>query len=81
MDKILSMQKRVEYKEYSEFWQKRLDPLLRCYDKICINFLCGQKSYKFEVMYLERIKVQWAIDIDGKICHEYYAIYIGEKIN
>ena len=80
MDKILSREKRVEYKQHSDFWKKRLDPLLRCYDKICINFLCGQISYKFEVIYIEYINVHWGMDIDGKTHNEYYAIYIGDKI-
>lgn len=80
IDKILSGEKKREYKEHSDFWQKRLDPLLNCNEDICINFLCGQESYKFKVLYIEYVNVTWSIDIDGKICNEYYSIYIGDRI-
>ena len=74
--------KKREYKEFSEYWQKRIEPLIRIQNKeeIGINFLCGRKCHKREVVTLQYVNVTWSYDVDGKQLNELYIIELGEEI-
>jgi len=80
MEKILSGEKSVEYKEASEFWEKRLKKYIGDHEEgLGINFICGQEVYKFEVTRVS-IRTTMSIEIDGKEVDRYYKIFLGERI-
>lgn len=74
--------KKREYKECSEYWKKRLEPLIKIQNQedIGINFLCGRENHKRWVTYMQYVNVTWTYDIDGKELSELYTIYLGEEI-
>lgn len=70
--------KNHEYKVPSDFWKKRLEPLMRCYDTVVANFLCGREYHKRYVEFIQYINVPWKINIDGNIRNDYFDIYLGD---
>jgi hypothetical protein len=74
--------KKREYKEYSEYWIKRLEPLIKIQnqEEIGINFLCGRENHKRRVLYIQYINTPWFYDVDGKELYELYIIELGEEI-
>ena len=79
MDKILSGEKISELKNANKFWKKRIMPIYKSGEESIINFLCGKKSYHFEIiciLYHDRIECE----IDGKLCYEWFEILIGNRI-
>lgn len=81
MDEILSGEKDVEYKGSTYFWDRRLDELNKFpVVDVGINFLCGQKSYKFKVTDVTKYWNPDGIIIDGKHYMEWWEISIGERI-
>ncbi len=84
LDKILEGEKTIEYKKGSEFWKKRLEKHLGVFKSgsLGINFLCGQKTYKFDVLQVIHISNRLKeIEIDGEKVDDYYKIYIGERLD
>ena len=79
MDRILEGKKRHEYKVESPFWKKRLEPLLDCDERINVNFLCGQLSYKFKVKYVKHHNMKGVID--GIKCDSFYVIGLHYEIS
>ncbi len=79
MDKILSGEKTSETKVASEYWNKRIANVLKdVWSLEGINFLCGQKSYKYEVA-----DVVWHNDeteLDGFPTQYWWEIKLGERI-
>jgi len=80
LDKILSGEKTIEYKGNTEFWSTRLDKLMLIQDKVIINFICGRKSYKFEVWRIERQEDFNGFIINNKSYNSYFKIYLGNRI-
>ena len=82
LDLILTGQKHIEYKVASEFWIKRLRPLMGQED-VAINFLCGRVCHKFKVKDIYEVEVgedQAPDDIDGVLTRHYFEIELGEQI-
>lgn len=84
LDKILSGEKKIEYKGDTLFWNKRLCKIVRAKMlqpdiKVIINFLCGRESYKFQVLAVER-NIDSGMDIDGTFYEKYWEIHLGEQI-
>jgi hypothetical protein len=82
MDLILDGTKCAEYKANTKFWNKRLEPLVDKFfldDEIGINFLCGQKSYKYRVVHI-RHHNRHPLDIDGVQVTDWYEIQLGKRI-
>lgn len=81
-EKIKDGSKRREYKEYSEYWKKRIEPLILIQNQedIGINFLCGRENHKRWVLYLQYINTPWFYGVDGKELYELYIIELGEEI-
>lgn len=92
MDLILSGLKKSEYKGYTGFWNKRINNLLpnlkqgtvqirtihyNCVN-VKINFLCGQKSYKYNVLSITLHNSP--LRIDGEIHGSYWQISLGARI-
>jgi len=79
MDQILSGIKTVEYKGYTDFWSTRINRVLHnpVYPDNCvINFLCGQKAYKYKIT---KIELQVGPrEIDGAKYDKYYEIHFEE---
>ncbi len=69
-----------EYKEYSEYWRKRLEPLMEYHGEIGGNFLCGREHHKRKILYIQHVNVTWTYDVDGKELSELFIIYLGEEI-
>ena len=81
MDKILNGTKKYEYKGATEYWNKRLSKfILFSKGELGINFLCGQKSYKFIVAEIIRWSGTMPRNIDGTDYKSYYQIQLGEQI-
>lgn len=76
MDQILSGKKRTEFKEYNEYWCKRL-PGNR---SGIINFLCGQISYKYTYTDIEVVLTPIAL-VDVIKTPKCFAIHLGERIS
>lgn len=89
MDKILSGEKRIEFKGYTPYWKERLDPFVgrtrimqyKGLDGLGINFLCGRLSYKYQVIGVYRHRLKEPIDIAGKKFKKYYTIHLGVRIS
>ena len=83
INKILSGEKKVEYKNKSEYWQKRLEKIsaIDIKNGVGINFLCGQEAYKFKVIKIDSITSETPKNIDGVECHSWYEIHLGERIS
>jgi len=81
MDKILSGDKKFELKGDIIYWRQRLDKLIGK-KNVTINFLCGQKSYKFKVKNITKIEHPFedTVEIDGIFYSGYYEIGIGERL-
>lgn len=81
-EKIKDGTKKREYKEYSEYWIKRLEPLIKIQNQedIGINFLCGRDFHKRWVLYLQYVNVTWCYDVAGKELSELYIITLGDEI-
>ena len=83
MELILSGKKTTEYKENTEYWNKRLNKI-KNKKNIAINFLCGRINYKFEVILIEAFfdysNDGCFIDIDGKKVYEWWEIRLGKRI-
>jgi hypothetical protein len=81
-EKIKDGSKRREYKEYSEYWKKRIEPLILIQNNedIGINFLCGRDNHKRWVLYIQYVKVPWFYDVVEKQLRELYIIELGEEI-
>jgi len=83
MDKILSGEKRVEFKGMTDFWKTRLLPLCGRGD-VAINFLCGRESYKYNVLVVEGffddLDDGAYKDIDGVRYNEWFEITLGGRI-
>ncbi len=83
MELILSGKKTTEYKENTEFWNKRLNKIMNKRN-IAINFLCGRINYKFEVKiiipYFDYSNDGCFIDIDEKKVYEWWEIRLGKRI-
>lgn len=77
MDQILSGEKGIEYKEYNDFWQKRISKNIENHK--VINFLCGRNNYKFKINFITYTKtpndLKDIIKTNG--C---FAIYLGHRI-
>jgi len=85
MDQILSGEKKYEYKELKEYWESRIDRMLKKFEEtgdtdMRINFLCGRICYKFKIKSIEKFE-NVRINIDGVLCMGYYAIEIGERLD
>ena len=83
MDKILLGEKTSEFKIASKFWIKRLNKArleLERLQPVNINFLCGQKSYKFIVKDIIFHSKQSSIYIDGVKTYMYYEIKLGKQM-
>lgn len=93
MCQILSGEKTSEFKGMTRHWTRRIYNLMESltYDRdsppeyemykahdIGINFLCGMKSYKFEVT--EIIHHQTPKKIDGVKYKTYWEIKLGERL-
>ena len=74
MDQILSGEKKVEYKENTPYWQDRIKG-----GASIINFLCGQKFYKYRIVRIRCIKTPKRIRflIKTSYC---FAIELGEHV-
>ena len=74
MDRILSGEKKVEYKENTRYWQDRIKG-----DATVINFLCGQKFYKYKINRIRCIKTPRGVRtvIKTSYC---FAIELGERL-
>jgi len=85
MDKILSGEKTSELKADSPYWNKRINNIIRHklnemgYTKVIINFLCGQKSYKYEVLAIHK-NIDSGINIDGIFHKRYWEIELGGRL-
>lgn len=78
MDKILSGEKKVEYKGATDYWKKRI-----CWPNCPteINFLCGQKSYRYKIpRIVQCVDALHPKDIDGVLFSEWYEIELGERV-
>ncbi len=81
MDKILDGTKKYEYKGASEYWIKRISKFMDfTMGELGINFLCGQKSYKFIVADITKWSGTMPRDIDGTEYKSYYQIQLGDQI-
>jgi len=77
MDRILSNTKKIEYKAYNDHWTKRIGNK----PHKAINFLCGQKCYKFTVEKIEVIDTPTEIigkEVPTTRC---FAIHLGKRIH
>lgn len=83
MDAILSGLKTIEYKGSKAFWRLRLKPLMFCdFDEdIYINFLCGRKSYKFEVIDIRYVESWKRMKIDENLFCFWFEIHLGGQID
>ena len=83
MDKILSGEKTSEFKGAGPFWNKRLgtglEPGFR-EGNVRINFLCGQKAYKYEVSNILLITSAVPQKIDDEYHKQYWEIVLGDRI-
>ena len=86
MDDILTGVKKIEYKGKTKFWETRLEKLIKILknktEEVEINFLCGQKAYKYKVKKITKIHMRGGVwmEIAGKHYYEYYQIHLGERI-
>lgn len=85
MDKILEGKKTIEYKKASEYWEKRLNKYREYgredYSDVGINFLCGQKSYKFEVKNVSLWYHTDGLEIDGEMVRHVFHIVLGKRLD
>ena len=85
MDKILSGEKTSEFKGDTEFWNKRINKILRAKmneigcEEVIITFLCGQISYKYKVLAIHK-NIDGGMDIDGIFYKKYWKIELGNQI-
>lgn len=81
LDKILSGEKKIEYKDNTEWWRARLGNIddLDIDEGVGINFLCGRKHYKFMVTAIHLVISGTPKDIDGNECFTWYEIHLGER--
>lgn len=85
MDEILTGVKKIEYKGKTEFWEKRLEKLMKILEnkieEVEINFLCGQKAYKYHVRKIVKINLSQygGREIAGIRYDEFYQIHLGER--
>ena len=79
MEKILNGEKTMECKGATPFWEKRLDKLMMA-GSVGINFLCGNKPYKFQVTGITKTRNKNGRLIDGVMYYVYYKIDIGDRI-
>jgi len=74
--------KKTELKVATDFWRKRLEPLMGETD-VAINFLCGRETAKYRVVdisYNKRgLKFPPKI-IDGTPTYAWFEIELGERI-
>lgn len=70
LDKILSGEKIIEYREFSEYYQKRFK---KQYDKV--RFLCGKIVCNYEILKIEVVNNG---DLGNK---KQFAIYLGDKLD
>ncbi len=93
MDKILAGDKKIEYKRGSNYWRKRILPLMHRKDELDededpddleplgITFVCGQDVYKFELKGMMHVTADCDVkEIDGETVQEYFALRIGKRI-
>lgn len=79
MDKILSGEKTSETKVASQYWNNRINKIIETPLKLDgINFLCGQKCYKYEI--LDIIWHNDATEIDGFPTQYWWEIVLGKRI-
>ncbi len=75
--------KTREYKEHTEHWIKRLEPLIEYMKEggeVGSNFLCGKDYHKRKVLYIQYINVTWSYKVVDKDLSELYIIYLGNEI-
>lgn len=82
MDKILSGEKKIEYKDNTEYWRKRLSNIddIDIESGVEINFLCGQVAYRYKVIDIALIIHKEPMDIDGVKTNTWYEIHLGERV-
>lgn len=80
LEQILSGEKVIEFKGATDFWIKRLMPMLEGSDRIIINFLCGRKSFKFTVLNVCHVRSRRPFKIDEVYFYEWFEIHIGGVI-
>lgn len=80
LDKILSGEKKIELKPGTDFWKKRLMPMLEGSDRIILSLLCGRKAYKFSVMNVCYVQSRRPLKIDVPYYYSWFEIHLGELI-
>lgn len=88
LEKILSGEKKIERKVASEYWNKRLNKVLKVtprekrgeIEDIGLSLLCGRECHKFEVTHLFKKHSDGWTMIDGIATHDWWEIHIGDRI-
>lgn len=85
MDKILTGEKTSEFKNASDFWNKRLFKYIGTdivKNGSTITFLCGRKVYRYIIKNVLYYPCNTPPkEIDGKLCSIYWEIQLGERLS
>jgi len=84
LEKILSGEKKIEYKVKKPFWDDRLGKAKRLIDEgknIGINFVCKKRGYKYHLIEIESHDRDEPMDIDGIMTKEWYENHLGDRIS
>lgn len=83
LDPIRLGEKKIERKVANAYWDprlKRAQETLNNGGRVSITFVCGQEVDRYQVNMIMHRKSLVAFEVDMKLTHEWWEIYIGDEI-